>query len=134
MAEEQKKNGLPENPDFEVKNYLSSAQIEIVKGVKKSGADASILDLIDNFVRANGKLDAKYEAMLQIAKDALNVAGHLPEDPQTVQETAPFLLSVALLDFFVLVGVVDEEEVQTMKESAMKGAGFGFDDPKNNQA
>ncbi|HBS02350.1 MAG TPA: hypothetical protein DEA63_00535, partial [Firmicutes bacterium] len=122
------------NPDFEVKGYLSSAQIEIVKGVKKDGADAGILDLIDSFVRANGKLDAKYEALLQTAKDALSVVGHLPEYPQTIQETSPFLLSVALLDFFVLVGVVDEEEVQSMKENAMKGAGFGFDDPKNNQA
>ena len=112
---------------FEAGEYLSSAQIEIVKG-RKDGPlsdQGSLLSLIDGFVRSNGKADAKYEALFKIAKNAGDLMARLAEYPQPVQQTLPVLLGVSFWDLLMLVGVIDEKEVEDLKAKAMASMGVG---------
>lgn len=122
--------------EFETQEYLSPAQIEIVKARKEEpiSNQNALLDLIDGFVRSNGKADAKYEAMLKTARDASALFGCLADYPQPVQQTVPLLFGLLYWDFLMLVGVISEQDVEDMKKKAMAGMGMSQADDWSNKA
>ena len=116
-------NSVIDEANFQAEEYLSPSQQEIAseksKEAKNIFEQIALANLVDNFVRSNGKADTKYlqlhESLSKLAALCSNVAVY----PMNVAETLPFAYAMLYYDFLILTGVISEEDIEEMRTRAM---------------
>ena len=133
MDEEKKSSEIS---DFVADGYLSSAQIEIVRSKREGNSmgETDLLELIDGFVRANGKADAKYEDLLKQVRGCLDLLKNVPLYPERISGNFLFAYGILFGDYLYLVGAFDENDIEEAKAKAFGGSGMGVNNPWGNKA
>ncbi len=133
MNEEKKS---PEISDFVADGYLSTAQIEIVRSKREGNSmgETDLLELIDGFVRANGKADAKYEDLLKQVRGCLELLKNVSQYPERISGSFLFAYGILFGDYLYLVGAFDENDIEEAKSKALGGSGIGIANPWGNKA
>ncbi len=133
MDNDEKKEAVSQ---FVPEGYLSSAQIEIVRS-KRDGnglGETELLELIDGFVRANGKADARYEDLLRQVRGCLSLLQNVGAYPERISSSFLFAYGILFGDYLYLVGAFDEDDIEEAKTKAFGGSNVGMPNPWGNKA
>lgn len=121
---------------FVPEGYLSAAQIDIVRSRKDGGGlgESELLGLIDGFVRANGKADAKYEDLFKQVKGCLSLLQNVASYPERISGSFLFAYGILFGDYLYLVGAFDENDIEEAKAKALGASDVGFTNGWGNKA
>lgn len=133
MNEDPKDDNLPaEGEAFQIKGYLSPSQIEIVKGKTNAASfddQVKVVQLIDAFVKSNGKVDDKYTDLMDALKKIELLAAAEKKYPDRIRQSLPILYSITFFDYLYLVGVFSEKDIQAWQEKLAQSVGLGPQQP-----
>ncbi|MCR5490762.1 MAG: hypothetical protein K6F32_01360 [Bacilli bacterium] len=113
-----------ENPNideigFKADGYLSPSQQEIASAknaeIKRMGDQIALVNLIDGFVRSNGKADEKYLNLYESLSKLGDLFAHSGDYPSNVADTIPFSYAMVYFSYLVLTGVISEKDIEEMK-------------------
>ena len=118
-------NNFPSS--FEPSDYLSSSQIEILRNKvldsRTFDEQFSLLNLLDGFVRSNGKEDENFRRLRNYVQASYEFV--LSQNyPMRVAGSFPILFEMAYFDLIFFVGILTETDVEDFQKKAGLVAGM----------